>query len=152
MNSDLINKVLDKIKENGSDELKEIAEQFKKVHRTYDSLVEIAMNDETVTPEMQSEILDLIDKEMDGVLEDDINDDKSAVFEDRLSQLVKDLAKTNPTLSKKLDAILNHYKKQKQANAEPAEGDKKKKRGEKKKKKKEPKKDDEPVEATKESI
>lgn len=110
------------------------------------------MNDRTVTPEMQSEILDLIDKEMDGVLEDDINDDKSAVFEDRLSQLVKDLAKTNPTLSKKLDAILNHYKKQKQANAEPAEGDKKKKRGEKKKKKKEPKKDDEPVEVTKESI
>lgn len=152
MNSDLINKVLDKIKENGSDELKEIAEQFKKVHRTYDSLVEIAMNDETVTPEMQSEILDLIDKEMDGVLEDDINDDKSAVFEDRLSQLVKDLAKTNPTLSKKLDAILNHYKKQKQANAEPAEGGKKKKRGEKKKKKKEPKKDDEPVEVTRESI
>lgn len=152
MNSDLINKVLDKIKENGSDELKEIAEQFKKVHRAYDSLVEIAMNDETVTPEMQSEILDLIDKEMDGVLEDDINDDKSAVFEDRLSQLVKDLAKTNPTLSKKLDAILNHYKKQKQANAEPAEGGKKKKRGEKKKKKKEPKKDDEPFEATKESI
>ena len=32
------------------------------------------MNDRTVTPEMQSEILDLIDEEMDGVLEDDINE------------------------------------------------------------------------------
>lgn len=99
MNSDLINKVLEKVKESGSEELQNIADQFKNVHKAYDSLVEIAMNDRTVTPEMQSEILDLIDKEMDGVLEDDINDDKSAVFEDRLSQLVKDLAKTNPTLS-----------------------------------------------------
>ena len=153
MNSDLINKVLEKVKESGSEELQNIADQFKNVHKAYDSLVEIAMNDRTVTPEMQSEILDLIDKEMDGVLEDDINENKSEAFQERLSQLVKDLAKTNPQLSKKLDAILNHYKRQKQANAEPSDdGGKKKKRGEKKKKKKEPKKDDEPVEATKESI
>ena len=153
MNSDLINKVLEKVKESGSEELQNIADQFKNVHKAYDSLVEIAMNDRTVTPEMQSEILDLIDKEMDGVLEDDINENKSEAFQERLAQLVKDLAKTNPQLSKKLDAILNHYKRQKQANAEPSDdGGKKKKRGEKKKKKKEPKKDDEPVEATKESI
>lgn len=153
MNSDLINKVLEKVKESGSEELQNIADQFKRVHKAYDSLVEIAMNDKTVTPEMQSEILDLIDKEMDGVLEDDINENKSEAFQERLAQLVKDLAKTNPQLSKKLDAILNHYKRQKQANAEPSDnGGKKKKRGEKKKKKKEPKKDDEPVEATKESI
>lgn len=153
MNSDLINKILEKVKESGSEELQNIADQFKNVHKAYDSLVEIAMNDRTVTPEMQSEILDLIDKEMDGVLEDDINENKSEAFQERLSQLVKDLAKTNPQLSKKLDAILNHYKKQKQANAEPSDdGGKKKKRGEKKKKKKEPKKDDEPVEVTRESI
>ena len=153
MNSDLINKVLEKVKESGSEELQNIADQFKRVHKAYDSLVEIAMNDRTVTPEMQSEILDLIDKEMDGVLEDDINENKSEAFQERLAQLVKDLAKTNPQLSKKLDAILNHYKRQKQANAEPSDnGGKKKKRGEKKKKKKEPKKDDEPVEVTKESI
>ena len=153
MNSDLINKVLEKVKESGSEELQNIADQFKNVHKAYDSLVEIAMNDRTVTPEMQSEILDLIDKEMDGVLEDDINENKSEVFQERLAQLVKDLAKTNPQLSKKLDAILNHYKRQKQANAEPSDdGGKKKKRGEKKKKKKEPKKDDEPVEVTKENI
>ena len=153
MNSDLINKVLEKVKESGSEELQNIADQFKNVHKAYDSLVEIAMNDRTVTPEMQSEILDLIDKEMDGVLEDDINENKSEAFQERLAQLVKDLAKTNPQLSKKLDAILNHYKRQKQANAEPSDdGGKKKKRGEKKKKKKEPKKDDEPVEVTKESI
>ena len=38
------------------------------------------MNDRTVTPEMQSEILDLIDEEMDGVLEDDINENKSEAF------------------------------------------------------------------------
>ena len=153
MNSDLINKVLEKVKESGSEELQNIADQFKNVHKAQESLVEIAMNDRTVTPEMQSEILDLIDKEMDGVLEDDINENKSEAFQERLSQLVKDLAKTNPQLSKKLDAILNHYKRQKQANAEPNDdGGKKKKRGEKKKKKKEPKKDDEPVEVTKESI
>lgn len=153
MNSDLINKVLEKVKESGSEELQNIADQFKNVHKAYDSLVEIAMNDRTVTPEMQSEILDLIDNEMDGVLEDDTNENKSEVFQERLAQLVKDLAKTNPQLSKKLDAILNHYKRQKQANAEPSDdGGKKKKRGEKKKKKKEPKKDDEPVEVTKESI
>lgn len=153
MNSDLINKVLEKVKESGSEELQNIADQFKNVHKAYDSLVEIAMNDKTVTPEMQSEILDLIDEEMDGVLEDDINENKSEAFQERLAQLVKDLAKTNPQLSKKLDAILNHYKRQKQANAEPSDdGGKKKKRGEKKKKKKEPKKDDEPVEVTKESI
>lgn len=153
MNSDLINKVLEKVKESGSEELQNIADQFKNVHKAQESLVEIAMNDRTVTPEMQSEILDLIDKEMDGVLEDDINENKSEAFQERLAQLVKDLAKTNPQLSKKLDAILNHYKRQKQANAEPSDdGGKKKKRGEKKKKKKEPKKDDEPVEVTKESI
>lgn len=152
MNSDLINKILEKVKESGSEELQNIADQFKNVHKAQESLVEIAVNDRTVTPEMQSEILDLIDKELDGVLEDDINENKSEAFQERLAQLVKDLAKTNPQLSKKLDAILNHYKKQKQANAEPAEGGKKKKRGEKKKKKKEPKKDDEPVEVTKESI
>ena len=153
INSDLINKVLEKVKESGSEELQNIADQFKNVHKAQESLVEIAMNDRTVTPEMQSEILDLINKEMDGVLEDDINENKSEAFQERLSQLVKDLAKTNPQLSKKLDAILNHYKKQKQANAEPSDdGGKKKKRGEKKKKKKEPKKDDEPVEVTRESI
>lgn len=153
MNSDLINKVLEKVKESGSEELQNIADQFKNVHKAQESLVEIAMNDRTVTPEMQSEILDLIDKEMDGVLEDDINENKSEAFQERLAQLVKDLAKTNPQLSKKLDAILNHYNRQKQANAEPSDdGGKKKKRGEKKKKKKEPKKDDEPVEVTKESI
>jgi len=38
------------------------------------------MNDRTVTPEMQSEILDLIDNEMDGVLEDDTNENKSEAF------------------------------------------------------------------------
>lgn len=157
VNSDLINKVLEKIKESGSEGLQNIADQFKNVHKAHESLVEIAMNDRTVTPEMQSEILDLINEEMDRVLEDDINEDKSEAFEERLAQLVKDLAKTNPQLSKKLDAILNHYKRQKQANAEPSDdGGKKKKRGEKKKKKKEPKKepkkDDEPVEVTKESI
>lgn len=152
INSDLINKVLEKVKESGSEELQNIADQFKNVHKAQESLVEIAMNDRTVTPEMQSGILDLINKEMDGVLEDDINENKSEAFQERLAQLVKDLAKTNPQLSKKLDAILSHYKKQKQANAEPAEGGKKKKRGEKKKKKKEPKKDDEPVEVTRESI
>ena len=80
MNSDLINKVLEKVKESGSEELQNIADQFKRVHKAYDSLVEIAMNDRTVTSEMQSEILDLIDKEMDGVLEDDINENKSEAF------------------------------------------------------------------------
>ena len=89
---------------------------------------------------------------MDGVLDDELSENKTEAFEDRLSQLAKDSAKTNPQLSKKLEAILNHYKKQKQANVESeGDGGKKKKRGDKKKKK-EPKKDDEPVEATKDSI